>query len=113
MGTEPGERGNMGVTVTPLTKREQLLYCMSTGFSAIIGMFMWRAVFSMLSPHVMYPLLIGSIVGLTIFLICVLMWLRLMFAHLFWLKLWTLAAPLVISSMIVLPIHPMIAIALV
>src|SRR5260370_32213701 len=96
MGEKPRERGSVGVT--PLTRREWLFYCLSAAITTGIGVFLWAVVFSLLSPHFIYPVLIGSIVTFSAILLCILMWLRYIFSHLFWLKLWTIATPLLLSS---------------
>lgn len=109
MGAEPGERGSMG-NVTPLTRQEWTRNIFLAGVSTITGAFFWHTVFTLLSPHVVYPVLIGSIAAFSILLTCILMWLRLIFSHHVWLKLWIIAAPLIISSVFVSPIHPALAI---
>jgi type IV secretion system protein VirD4 len=100
------------VGVTPLTKQEWLLHCLMAVLSASIGAFVWHVAFLLLSPHVPSLILLVSIAGLNLLLVCVLLWLRLQLAHLSWLKLWTLAAPVALASSMIFPPHLVIVIPL-
>ena len=107
MGAEPGERGSMG-NVTPLTQREWSQFFLIGGISTVTGAIFWHVVFSLLSGHFTYAVLLGSITAISILLICMLLWLRLILSHLVWLKLWTIAAPLILTGSVIFPVNPLL-----
>ena len=98
--------------VTPLTKGEWLRFHLVASVSTVTGAIFWHEVFTQLFPHVQYLVLIAGIVGFNLLLTCILMWLRLMLAHINWLNLWTITAPFLLASSIVFPIHPALSISL-
>ncbi len=99
--------------VTPLTKRQWFLSFVSLGISAVIGAFFWYTLFSLLSPHFMHLLVIGILLGFSLLMLSFLIWLRLMLAHFVWLKVWMILSPLAVSSMVLLPLSPLVSLPLV
>jgi len=99
--------------VTPLTKQQWVLAFIGSAISSGIGACWWYALFSLLSPHFMHILSIGILLGFGLLLLSFLVRLRLMLAHLMWLKIWMSLSPLALSSMVLLPLAPMIVFPLI
>src|SRR2546421_12536669 len=102
----------MGVAVTPLTKWQWLLAFVCVGLGSMIGAFLWQVLFSLLSPTFTRLLVMGSLLGFCAGVVGFLMWLRLMLAHMFWLKIWIIASPLLLSSLLFLPLPPILSLLL-
>lgn len=99
----------MGVTVTTLTKRAWLLLFTSSGIISLLGVFIWNTPSSLIAStqlHLPFLILILLFNSVVIFL---LMRLRLLLSHRFWLNVWTGAAPLCISSIVLILVLPTIS----
>lgn len=81
--------------------------------SSLLGACVWYVLSSLLVPHFTRIVVLSSILGVSLCIICLLIVARLLFAHVFWLKLWVIAAPMVLSSCVLLPIHITLALLLV
>src|SRR5690348_7940250 len=98
--------------VTPLTRSQWLLACVYLTISASIGAVVWYAFSSLVFSHFPRLLVVSLVLSLMLGALCLLMWTRLLLAHRFWLHIWLMAAPLVLSSSILLPVSPLIVLPL-
>ncbi len=103
----------MGIAVTPLTKRQWLLLFAGSGISSFTGAFFWHTLFSLLVSSFLSLLVLCCILGLCAGVVGLLMWLRLLLAHWFWLTIWVIASPLFLSSLVLLPVLPLISFPLI
>src|SRR5690348_5851103 len=99
--------------VTPLTKQQWFIAFISLSSSSVIGALFWHLLSVQLSTRLTPLLIIGSIVGMSILLLSVLIWLRLMLAHYVWFNIGIVLLPLAVSSIVLLPIAPAFSLPLV
>ena len=98
----------MAATVTPLGKKEWSLIFVCVSIFFLSGALAWHMVSVILFPQPLTLLLLSGIFSLSGIALFMLVWLRLMLAHVLWLKTWVIAAPVVGSSIILLPIHSLL-----